>query len=77
MVINETLRLFPPAPRTDRNCSENYEYNGMKIEGKSTINIAIYALHHDADLYPEPEKFDPERFNQENKNKRANEAFIP
>jgi cytochrome P450 family 3 subfamily A len=77
MVIDETLRLYPPANRSDRVASNDYEFNGIKIKKGQIITVPIYALHHDADIYPDPELFDPERFNEDNKKKRDNVAFLP
>ena len=77
MVIEETLRIYPAAKRVDRVCNQDYEFEGIKLK-KGQIWIAcINALHHDEDLYPNPEKFDPERFNDVNKKARDNFAFIP
>ena len=45
MVINETLRLYPPALRTDRVSNEDYEYNGMRIP-KGTVWTAVSASNH-------------------------------
>jgi cytochrome P450 family 6 len=45
--------------------------------GKICLLVPIYSIHHDSDHYPEPEKFDPERFNDENKKARHPMAFIP
>jgi cytochrome P450 family 3 subfamily A len=77
MVIEETLRLYPPVIRIDRVCNRDYEYGGIKIPKGQIITVPIWALHHDPELYPDPYQFDPERFNEENKKNRPNEAFIP
>ena len=39
--------------------------------------VPIFAIHHDPDIYPDPDKFDPERFSDENKKNRHSMAFIP
>jgi cytochrome P450 len=39
--------------------------------------IPIYALHHDPKYYPEPERFDPERFNEDEKAKRNHYVYLP
>lgn len=39
--------------------------------------IPVYALHHDADYYPKPEEFDPERFTPERIAKRNNSTYLP
>lgn len=76
MVIDETLRLYPPATRLDRVANNDYEYEGIKIKKGQIITVPIYALHHDPDYYPNPEKFDPERFNDENRKTRDSMAFM-
>ena len=77
MVIDETLRLFPAVARTDRVASNDYEFEGIKMKKGQVVGVPIYALHHDPDIYPNPEEFQPERFSEENKKKRDNEAYIP
>ena len=77
MVIDETMRMYPAAIRTDRTTSSDYESNGIKFKKGQLVNVLIYALHHDEQLYPEPHKFIPERFNEANKKQRPNESFIP
>lgn len=77
MVINETLRMFSPAKRLDRVASNDYEYNGLKIDKGQIIMVPIYTLHHDPEIYPNPDVFDPERFNEENRKTRENVVFLP
>ncbi|CAF0837522.1 unnamed protein product [Brachionus calyciflorus] len=77
MVIDETLRIFPAAVRLDRIASEDFEYEGIKIEKDQMIVVPIFALHHNKDIYPDPDRFDPERFSDENKQKRDNNAYLP
>nr|AHL88979.1 cytochrome p450 3044A1 [Brachionus koreanus] len=75
-VIDETLRLFPPAMRLDREANEDYEYNGMKIKKGMVWSVPIWALHHDPEIYPDPYEFKPERFEEQEKKKRDNVAFL-
>nr|ATW72296.1 cytochrome p450 CYP3044B4 [Brachionus calyciflorus] len=77
MVIDETLRIFPAAIRFDRVAGEDYKYEGMKIEKNLMIFVPLYALHHNPEIYPDPDRFDPERFNDENKQKRENNTYLP
>nr|UOU03277.1 cytochrome P450 3044A1/2 [Brachionus rubens] len=76
-VIDETLRMFPPAMRLDRIASDDYEYNGMKIEKGMIWSVPIWALHHDPEIYPEPNVFRPERFDENEKKLRDNVAYLP
>ena len=78
MVIEETLRMYPPLMRTDRVCNKDgYEYDNIKMPAGQIWSVPIWALHHDPDLYPDPYRFDPERFNEENKRNRESTAFLP
>jgi len=47
------------------------------LEKGVTTVIPIYALHHDPKYYPEPEKFDPERFNENEKKKIRHQVYLP
>lgn len=81
MVISESLRKWPPLALTDRCCIKDFilEDNGKNvlIEKGVVMQIPIAALHRDATYYPEPLKFDPERFNDENKRGINSGAFVP
>ena len=77
MIIEETQRVYPATTRIDRTCTEDYEYEGIKIKKGQVWVASIYALHYDEDLYPNPEKFDPDRFSEENKKTRDSSAHMP
>lgn len=80
-VISETLRHWPPAPMTDRVCVKDYEYDDgetkFTFEKGMAFWIPIYSLHHDEKYFPNPNKFDPERFNDNNKDNILPGTFIP
>uniref|UniRef100_U5EY79 Putative cytochrome n=1 Tax=Corethrella appendiculata TaxID=1370023 RepID=U5EY79_9DIPT len=81
MVMTETLRKWP-GPITDRTCVKDYHYDdgmGTKftIEKGKAIFIPIAAFHRDPKYFPNPEKFDPERFNDENKHSINQSAYLP
>lgn len=80
-VVSEILRKWPITPQTDRTCTKNYVYDDGKlkfeIEKDSNIIFPIYGLHHDPKYYPNPSKFDPERFNDENKHNIMNGTYAP
>jgi cytochrome P450 len=78
-VISETLRLMPPILVMDRVASEDYhieKYNVTVPKG-TIINLAYYSIHNDPDYWPEPAKFDPERFNRENRRKIVPGSYTP
>ena len=70
MVIQECLRLYPPVLRFDHVCNKATEVKGMLIPEGMIVTILIQALHMDPEAWPDPEKFDPERFTPECKAKR-------
>ncbi|XP_076029219.1 putative cytochrome P450 6a13 [Oratosquilla oratoria] len=79
MVFAETLRLYPPAPRVDRECTKEYTIPGTNvvIHKDQKIIIPIYSIHHDPEFYPDPKKFNPDRFLPENKVHRPMQAYMP
>ncbi|XP_037903307.1 probable cytochrome P450 6a18 [Hermetia illucens] len=66
-VINETLRKYPPVTSLQRIAQDNYKVANTKlvIEKGTTVMIPAYQIQHDERYYPNPEKFDPDRFQPE------------
>lgn len=64
MVINEAMRKYPPIGMIQRKCIKStvLPSRNVKVEKDTIIIIPIYALHRDESLYPNPELFDPQRF---------------
>ncbi|CAB3362064.1 Hypothetical predicted protein [Cloeon dipterum] len=79
MVISESLRLYPPAVFSDRKCTKNYKFpnSDFVMEAGQGIVYPIFALHRDPELFENPEIFDPERFNDENKKKIRPYTYLP
>ncbi|KAK3089747.1 hypothetical protein FSP39_006170 [Pinctada imbricata] len=75
--MNETLRIQGPASLTNRHVEEDSVVAGYKIPKDTALNISIYAVHHNPEYWPNPEKFDPDRFTPEEKAKRHPYAFLP
>ncbi|XP_055697001.1 cytochrome P450 9e2-like [Phlebotomus papatasi] len=81
MVVSESLRKWPPAVATDRECCKPYTIKTDTIScdvkvGEAVI-IPIVSLHHDPQYFPNPSRFDPERFSEENKDKINPFMYIP
>lgn len=81
MVTCETLRYWPPAPGLDRVCVKDYNYDDgqckFKIEKGTSLLIPIRGLHFDEQYWENPEKFDPERFSDENKDMIVQGTYAP
>lgn len=76
-VVKETMRLFPPVPIIGRITSEDVEIGGYQIPKDCFISIEIYKIMRDPKHFPNPMKFDPDRFLKENTNTRHPYAYIP
>ncbi|GIX98717.1 cytochrome P450 3A8 [Caerostris darwini] len=78
-VISETLRLYPPATRLERSADADCKLGntGITITKGMLITIPNYAIHRDPNLFPDPEKFDPDRFTTEERAKRDQYAYLP
>lgn len=83
MVVSEALRKWSLAAATDRVCSKDYTLHddeGNKLfdfKVGDRINIPISGLHLDDVYFPDPHKFDPERFSDENKDKLVPYTYLP
>ncbi|KAG6784055.1 hypothetical protein POTOM_009738 [Populus tomentosa] len=61
-VINETLRRATILPWFSRKAAQDFEIDGYKIKKGWSINLDVVSIHHDPEVFPDPEKFDPSRF---------------
>jgi len=62
-----------------RECSKPYKIPGTDtvLEKGVLVFIPVTALHYDSKYYPEPDKFDPERFSEEENQKRRHYVYLP
>nr|XP_031288389.1 cytochrome P450 3A29-like isoform X2 [Camelus dromedarius] len=77
MVVNELLRLIPLAGRLERVCKKDVELNGVLIPKGTTVMVPVFILHHDPELWPEPEEFRPERFSKKNQDSINPYTYLP
>lgn len=77
--ILETLRKWSPVSNLYRKAKNDYPISGTNVVIKKgmDIQVPVYAIHHDPEYYPNPEKFDPSRFSNEEKCKRNPMQWLP
>jgi cytochrome P450 len=77
MVFAESMRLFPPAWGIGRRPLEAYPIGDYEIPARTVMLMSPYVVHRDARWFPEPEKFDPDRFLPENVAARPKFSYFP
>jgi cytochrome P450 len=77
MVIEEAMRLYPPAHTTSREPIADDEVLGHRIPAGAEVLIVPWLLHRRPSLWDNPGRFDPERFSPENAAARSRFAYIP
>lgn len=78
LCVKESLRLYPSVPLISRVASKDIDtFSGYRIPKETIVVIHIYDLHRNADIFPDPEKFDPDRFLPENCIDRHPFSYLP
>jgi cytochrome P450 len=77
MVVAETMRLYPPAWALGRLALEDHEVGGYLIPRGSLVLVSQYVVQRDPRFWPDPERFDPERWTPEAKGARPQFAYFP
>ncbi|XP_032025896.1 cytochrome P450 4F3 isoform X2 [Hylobates moloch] len=78
MCIKESLRLHPPVPAVSRCCTQDIVLPDGRVIPKGVIClISIFGTHHNPAVWPDPEVYDPFRFDPKNIKERSPLAFIP
>lgn len=78
-VICETLRMYPPVPLIARKVEEDIKLKSgpYTVAKGTTVMVLQYFVHRRADIYPDPEKFNPDNFLPERTANRHYYAYIP
>jgi len=76
-VVTETLRLYPPAWLLPRKAAVDIDLDGYRIPAGSEIFTSPYLVHRDEKVYPEPAKFDPDRWAPERARLIPRESYLP
>jgi cytochrome P450 len=77
MILDETLRKYPPAYIGPRRAVDSFEFEGVTVPGGAHVEYCSWASHHLPDVWPEPEQFRPERFTEEAKAQLPQGAYVP
>ena len=77
MVLDEALRLYPPAWVVTRSATGVDEIGGFTIPPGSRVLVSPYVTQHDPTLWEDPEGFDPERFAPDAQDGRPRYAYFP
>jgi cytochrome P450 len=77
LAMDETLRLYPPAWIGPRRALEPFEFAGVQVPAGVPVNYCSWASHRLPDVWPEPERFDPQRFAPGNRDQIPKGAYVP
>jgi retinoid hydroxylase len=77
MVLDETLRMYPPAWIGPRRSVEAFEFEGRTVPARAFVNYCSWASHHLPDVFEDPEEFRPERFTPEARAALPKGAYVP
>jgi cytochrome P450 len=77
MVFAEAMRLYPPAWTIGRRAMSDYEIDGYTLPSGSILLLSPYVMQHDARYFPDPFKFNPERWTQEARDSRPKFSYFP
>ncbi len=76
-VIEEAMRLYPPAWMFTRTAREADEIGGYPVPPGTIVTLSPYLTHRAPEIWPDPERFDPDRFTAEEREQRPRLAYFP
>jgi cytochrome P450 len=76
-VFKESLRLYPPVYMFGRVAVADTQLGPYHVPKGTVVLVSPFALHHRAEFWPDPERFDPDRFTPAEEARRHKTAFIP
>jgi len=76
------MRIYPPVTFLMKVCTKPFQMETpsggtYEVEVGTPVVIPVYAIHRDPQHYPDPERYDPQRFSEENKNSRHRQTYLP
>ncbi len=77
-VMKESLRLVTPVPGLVRRANKDTELLGYRVRKGSYVAVHLWSVHHLPDVWPDPDRFDPERFAEHRRGDKVHRnAFMP
>jgi cytochrome P450 len=77
MVLSESMRLYPPAYAIGRRALETYQVAGVVVPRGALVVVSPLVTHRDARWFPDPERFDPDRWTPEAQSARPKFSYFP
>jgi cytochrome P450 len=77
MIFAESMRLYPPAWIIGRRALGDYQINGYAVPARSILLMSQYVTHHDPRYFPDPYRFDPERWTPQARESRPKFSYFP
>jgi len=77
MILAESMRLYPPAWAVGRRAINDFEAGGYRIPARSMVLMSQYIMHRDPRFHPEPQRFDPERWQPQVAATRPKFSYFP
>ena len=76
-IAMETLRMYPVIPALTRTVSNTFEFGGYQVPANAQVLLGTTVGHHLPEYFPEPERFDIERYSKDTRQHRQPGAFVP
>lgn len=76
-VVSESMRLYPPAYAIGRRALVPYTFGEYEVPARTVVLVSPYLQHHDARWFPDPERFDPNRWLPEAVQARPKFSYFP
>jgi cytochrome P450 len=77
MAFKEAMRMAPPVPSLPRRAMRDFEFKGFQIPAGTGVNINPLYTHFMPEIWPEPDRYDPLRFELEASRGRHKFAYVP
>jgi cytochrome P450 len=76
-VFKEGMRLYPPAYVVGRKATRAVTVGGAPVSAGTVLLVNVAGIHRRPDLFPDPERFDPDRFTTEREKALPPQAYLP